>query len=416
MSLVKQEFGEDAVILDTRRTRKSFFGLFGSEWVEVTAALDVKRRATEKARVSIEPLVPRKSIDVRQEAEVPPREGSAQVEPQPTPVQRTLRFNAPPREDVRLGRLETQIEQISTLLQALVEQRSDTPASDNAFAGAVGEVYSAMLACDVDAALAQDLCSELVRAECSELDALFEHLRQALLSRPFTCGPIRADDSEERTGPKVVVLVGPTGVGKTTTLAKISADLIVYEDQPVAYITQDTYRLAASDQLQKYADILGVSLKVVYEPEDLAGAVADHAHCRFVFVDTAGRSQHNESQMEELVRLMDNTPQAEAHLVLSAGTKNRELLDTVEQFSRIPLASLIFTKLDEALTCGSLFSIAHRSGLGVSYCTNGQNVPEDFFVADAERLAELLIENLRGALAPRAALAAVEEEHADEPR
>ncbi|MBE7560002.1 flagellar biosynthesis protein FlhF [bacterium] len=403
MSMVKAEFGEDAVILDSRRIQRRFFGLLGREAVEVTAALDVRKRGREeKTRVAVAPLVPRASIDVRQEAILPSGrapEGGASA----TAVARALQISRAERaDDLRLKSLEGQIAQISSLLETLVSQRAAREESDALFGGAVADLYHALLASDVDASLAQDLCAELVKHGWSELSALYAHLRELLIARPFTTGPLYAaqppSESPSPAGPRIVVLVGPTGVGKTTTLAKISADLIVYNEQPVAYITQDTYRLAASEQLEKYANILGVPLTVVYEPDDFRAAVERQKHCRYIFVDTAGRSQHNEGQMVELERLLATAPEAEAHLVLSAGTKNRELYDTVEQFSRIPIRSLIFTKLDEALTCGSLYSTAWRSGLPVSYCTNGQNVPEDFFPADGERLADLLLENGRGVM------------------
>lgn len=407
MAQVKAEFGEDAVILDTRRVHKRFFGLFGREAVEITAALDVRKRSRpeEKTRVSVAPLVPRASIDVRQEAilpGVPERTDGERAASGGTAIARALQQSRLPRpDDLRLKSLESQIGEISALLSTLVAQRSVRERSDSLFGGAVSDLYQALLACDLDPTLAQDLCADLAKCGETELEALYAHLRQLLIARGFTAGPIHADPAGEvegTSGPRVIVLVGPTGVGKTTTLAKISADLIVYNEQPVAYITQDTYRLAASEQLEKYANILGVPLTVVYEPDDFRAAVERQKHCRYIFVDTAGRSQHNEGQMVELERLLATAPEAEAHLVLSAGTKNRELYDTVEQFSRIPIRSLIFTKLDEALTCGSLYSTAWRSGLPVSYCTNGQNVPEDFFPADGERLADLLLENVRGVM------------------
>ncbi len=405
MAMVKAEFGEDAVILDTRRIHRRLFGLLGRESVEVTAALDVRRkgRPEERTRVSVAPLVPRASIDVRQDAIVPgvnDAAGAKAAGPQ-TAVARALQYSRAERaDDLRLKSLESQISQISSLLETLVSQRVARETSDALFGGAVADLYHALLACDLDSTLAQDLCADLVKSGETDLEPLYAHLRQMLISRPFTTGPIyrAVPEGEAAAGPRIIVLVGPTGVGKTTTLAKISADLIVYNEQPVAYITQDTYRLAASEQLEKYANILGVPLTVVYESDDFRAAVERQKHCHYIFVDTAGRSQHNEGQMAELERLLAAVPEAEAHLVVSAGTKNRELCDTVEQFSRIPIRSLIFTKLDEALTCGSLYSTAWRSGLPISYCTNGQNVPEDFFPADPERLADMLLQNARGAM------------------
>jgi flagellar biosynthesis protein FlhF len=428
MALVKAEFGDDAVILDTRKRRRSFLGLFPREYVEVTAALDIQKKManSDKTPVTVKPLVPRTSvapptdasekpaahsIDVRQEAIIPSAikkhvnadaSPKAASKPDKTPVARMLATSH--GGDDRMNRLENQISQISGLLENLLQQKAEHSTRDcGQFSGALGELCQSLVACDIDKSLALELCAELATSDETDIEALYANLKEIVLTRQITAGPLKTpelEDEEAITGPRIVTLVGPTGVGKTTTLAKISADFIVNDNQKVAYITQDTYRLAASEQLEKYADILNVPLEIVYEQEDFLEALERHDDCSLIFVDTAGRSQHNEDQLDELMKLMEVAPRAEAHLVLSAGTKNRELLDTVQQFSRIPISSLIFTKLDEALTCGSLFSTALRSGIPISYCTNGQNVPEDFFQADQEQLTDMLIENLRGVEAP----------------
>jgi flagellar biosynthesis protein FlhF len=181
-------------------------------------------------------------------------------------------------------------------------------------------------------------------------------------------------------GPKVVFFIGPTGVGKTTTIAKIASKFSVDSEKKVALLTADTYRIAAADQLHTYANILEVPFRVIYSTEEMEQALKDFRDYDFILVDTAGHSHHNEAQKENMkafVHSLDGKAEKEVFLVLSATTKYSDLISIADAYSAITDYKLIFTKLDETDTLGNLLNIKLHTGTELSYVTCGQNVPDD---------------------------------------
>ena len=191
--------------------------------------------------------------------------------------------------------------------------------------------------------------------------------------------------------PTALVLVGPTGVGKTTSLAKIAARLALVHGREVALITVDTYRIGAVEQLRTYADILGLRLEVVRAPSDLPRALGRLRGAEFVLVDTPGRSQRDDSRLRELAEYLGGFLRKEVHLVLSATTASRELIDIVERFQALRPTHYLFTKLDEAIRCSAPFDAMLLHPLPTRYVTNGQEVPDDLAVAEALPLVDALM-------------------------
>ena len=191
--------------------------------------------------------------------------------------------------------------------------------------------------------------------------------------------------------PKIVALIGPTGVGKTTTLAKIAAKFVLEQGAKVALITADTYRISAVEQLKTYSDILGLPLEIVYNSQALQEAIDKHQDKQLILLDTAGRSQYNVYQMKELNELLSIDVPIEKHLVMSATTKTSDGLELLENFSLCEPNRVIFTKVDETKTHGLILNILHRRKAALSYLTNGQSVPDDIEPASIEKLAELLL-------------------------
>lgn len=185
---------------------------------------------------------------------------------------------------------------------------------------------------------------------------------------------------EEGTGLKVVFFVGPTGVGKTTTIAKIASSFRVEQNKKVALLTADTYRIAAAEQLRTYANILEVPFRVVYTAQEISQAIEDFKDYDYVLVDTTGHSPNNEAQREgmaELVSSVATTARKEIFLVLSASTKYRDLMKIADTYKEIADYKLIFTKLDETSTLGNIYNLKMYTGAQLSYVTYGQNVPDD---------------------------------------
>lgn len=190
----------------------------------------------------------------------------------------------------------------------------------------------------------------------------------------------------------VQVLVGPTGVGKTTTIAKLAARAKINERKRVGLVTLDTFRIAAVDQLQKYARIIGVPIDVVSDPVEFRSAIQrlQREHVDLILVDTAGRGHRDELKMQELREFLSVLPEAEIHLVLSTTTQPRTLEGVAARFVPLGVHRLILTKLDEAESFGSVLSILASVGKPVSFLTDGQNVPDDIMVSDPDRLADLV--------------------------
>ena len=181
-------------------------------------------------------------------------------------------------------------------------------------------------------------------------------------------------------GPKVIFFVGPTGVGKTTTIAKIASSFRVEHKKKVALLTADTYRIAAAEQLRTYANILEVPFRVVYTAKEIATAVEDFKEYDFILVDTTGHSPNNEAQcesMSDLIGSVETTATKEVFLVLSASTKYRDLMKIADTYKEIADYKLIFTKLDETSTLGNIYNLKLYTGATLSYVTCGQNVPDD---------------------------------------
>ena len=191
--------------------------------------------------------------------------------------------------------------------------------------------------------------------------------------------------------PRTIALVGPTGVGKTTTIAKLAATFKLKQKKNVGLITLDTYRIAAVDQLRTYANIIGIPLHVATSPQELSGALGRCAGCDVVLIDTAGRSQRNDPRLDELKALIQVANPHEVHLVLSSTCSQSVLLDVVERFSAIQTDRIIFTKLDEAVSFGVLLNVARKVNKRLSYFTTGQEVPHQIEPSCPQRLAALVL-------------------------
>lgn len=186
-------------------------------------------------------------------------------------------------------------------------------------------------------------------------------------------------------------MVGPTGVGKTTTIAKLAANYRLKEKRRVGLITVDTYRVAAVEQLRTYANIIDLPMQVVYTPKEMNEAVRRMAGMDLVLIDTAGRSPKDEIRLQELKAFLKEASAHEVHLVLSSGAASRTLEQTAERFAAVGTTALILTKLDEANGLGNLVPVLRSSRLPLSYLTNGQNVPDDIEVAVPPQLAKLIL-------------------------
>ena len=197
-----------------------------------------------------------------------------------------------------------------------------------------------------------------------------------------------------RHGVRLVALLGTTGVGKTTTLAKIAAKFVLEHGVNAALITADTYRISAVDQLKTYSEILGLPLEIVYTPEELKNAIEKHKHKELVLIDTAGRSQQNVQQMRELEEFLRVNNRIEKHLVISATTKLTDAQEIISKFSAVNPEKIIVTKIDETGSLGMIINLMRNKKLSLSYITTGQSVPDDIELATADILTDLILKKV----------------------
>ena len=251
--------------------------------------------------------------------------------------------------------------------------------------------YLALIEGDVEDEIARELIAKLQQhATPEQLDntAATTSLLTALVEREIRCTePLLPKRGYRR----VAMLVGPTGVGKTTTIAKLAGRFGLEGDLRVGLITVDTYRVAAVDQLRTYAEIIDLPLQVVSSPDEFPAALEQFAEFDLVLIDTAGRSPHDDRQLEELKQLVAAASPDDICLVLSLASGAKSLRTTADRFAAVRPTSLILTKLDEAAGCGGLLSVSRDIAIPISYFTLGQEVPRDIEPANACRAARLVL-------------------------
>ena len=354
---VKNDLGREAVIVQTRRLRQGgFLGMMATEIVEVTAAVDTTLAKANKAGVARPP-------------EPKPKENDADdakmlaLHLELASMRKSLESVLEGRATAQKTTSEMQPEKKKSFLQEWARKNDLDPVAADALFYGIPNINS--------------LSSELFQSRLRE--RLIAHFQDVagIAVRPAYC--------------KAVALIGPTGVGKTTTVAKLAANFALKEKFRVALVTADTYRIAAVEQLKTYADLIGIPIDVVYTPQEMRSALYRHQDKQLVLIDTAGRSPSNQSQLAELEALLAVDDNIEKHLVLSATTKFTDCLEAVQRFQPSKPQKYLFTKLDEASNLGTLFNLMFHAPKTLSYITTGQNVPDDIELADPNRLTTLML-------------------------
>lgn len=417
LDIVKKEMGEEAFILSTRtRRRPSALGLGEEAVIEVTAAVDEAQQGSKVAaaphgngassgltyglRPSLEPAPAR--VALREAAPPAPREPATPPAPplDLQPLRRELleikgAVAALKDNDLRNASILKELDQMKALLSRI--QRQGMPPSQLQLPPSLLELYGDLVANDVEPFVALRLCEYAQRALADqdgdsalgpvdpERARLF--LRRVIADFIPVAPPIQLDPGKMR----VAALVGPTGVGKTTTLAKLAAYAQLHLKQKVALLTLDTYRMAAVDQLQQYAQILQVPLHVALTVEDLRSALRFYQDRALVLIDTPGHSPKDTVTLGQLRGLLDELPEVETHLVMSATTKPRDLAEIALRYEPLKPTRLLFTKLDETSTYGPILSTLVRVKRPLSYLGTGQEVPEALELATSRRVADLIL-------------------------
>jgi flagellar biosynthesis protein FlhF len=366
---VKKDLGPEAVILYTKTFRKGgVLGLFGKPMAEITAGVELnlmddvaKRRVAIATPAPVSPKAPLESI-LRTVA------ASGAVDPQ-YGVRKALQRD--------LNEMKTTVSAPTAVLKD-----SAAPILSEVFA----RFRKKMLRQEVEEFILQRMVQGMLADRVDpEKDEETIAWMTPFIEKSLKIAPPPAFGGVTR----VAAFVGPTGVGKTTTLAKLAARYSLVERKRVVMVTADTYRIAATEQLKTYGRIMGVPVEIANTADEMPEIIAKHQGVDWVLLDTAGRSPTNEDQMSDLKQFVFKSQPDETHLVLSATTKYLEMLRIVERFGgAVPLNRLIFTKMDETKYYGALLNLMMNFQIPLSFCATGQNVPDDLEIPEPSRLAE----------------------------
>ncbi len=433
----KKELGEGIVEMNVKTVKaKGLLGIFMGSKVEVTVAKEEENErygfaaqaatqtAAAKTTASVDVAVGQgKIIPMKQpkEAELEladapvlqearamgqtvaevlaafPPEAKKQPQPKPVakqPMEKTIEdeLKENPLTEVPTGNvLEKKLDTLQSLLEKQLSQQEEKAQAEQqkeedkqkaeeeqTRMNFLRLLYNKMIDNEVHEKYANEIIDEIEK-NCKPdvtLDFMLSEIYQRMILK---LGKAHVIEPAEK-GPKVIFFVGPTGVGKTTTIAKIASTFRIEQKKKVALLTADTYRIAAAEQLRTYANILEVPFRVVYSAQEITSAIADFNDYDYIIVDTTGHSPNNEAQresMSELITSVETQAPKEIFLVLSASTKYRDLMKIADTYKELVDYKLIFTKLDETSTLGNIYNLKLYTGAALSYVTCGQNVPDD---------------------------------------
>jgi len=364
LRLVKQEFGSEAVILSARSLEKKggVFWPVKRPGVEVTAANDTSCPEAKET-----PLNKVRKFYKNQSFQSYLEDSSKKKSP--------------------VSSLHGEANALKNRHNNHMVKRNHVPQNN---ARELFALHQRMLFQGIEENIALDLIEKINRIISSE-NVLKNNELKSCLIHAFEKTGLRASPIKMEQGKqKIVAFVGPTGVGKTTTIAKLAAIQAIKMRKRVALITLDNYRIGSIDQLKIYAKIIGIPIEVASTGKEFKECLNRLKDKDLILIDTAGISQNNEHQFNELRIFFDKIRHIETHLLLSATTKENDLIDILARFKVFPISKLLFTKLDESTSYGNMLNQLIRSEIPVSYFTNGQQIPEDIEIATLEKLVDLI--------------------------
>ncbi len=391
----KKELGAGVVIMNVKTVkRKGLFAALRSKLIEVTVALEEESDMVRKTR---------KETHIASKNET--------ISSTANKINETAKSIDQESLERRLDSLQALLEQQLRNGQAREEEKKadntdnrETEKKDDNAVDTISKdenleqdkfirlLYNKMIDNEVDEKYANQILEEIEKSKKpnTPIDYILANVYQKMILK---FGKSEGITEGEET-PKVVAFIGPTGVGKTTTIAKVASCYVVDEKKKVALLTSDTYRIAAAEQLRTYANILEVPFRVIYTEDELRHAIMDFKDYDYIFLDTSGHSHQNEEQLaqtESFLKVIDELAARETFLVLSATTKYSDLLKITKNYKTITEFQLVFTKLDETNSVGNLLNVKLYADAPIAYITNGQNVPDDIERFDPQKAVKQLL-------------------------
>ncbi|MBN2222403.1 MAG: flagellar biosynthesis protein FlhF [Vallitaleaceae bacterium] len=393
MTKVKEELGGDALILSVKNIRpKGVLRLFRKPYVEITAALDDNKSYSGRELPKIElnreailqnrdRLISSSPIHDRDESEVDEFKNFLEKFSRKQEVPYSEQNKNTSTNILYEEQTQKQVVKETEAELAQVAMTDEEPT--------MKILYEQLLETDVVETYANTLLQGIFEQEKKEdlqLEQIISVVYNRILKQLSDIYTIPIENSK-----KIAVFVGPTGVGKTTTIAKLASLHALNYNKKVAFITADTYRIAAVEQLRTYANILNIPIKVVYTKEELHEAIHFFREKDLILIDTAGRSHRNSQHNQELKELLDSVENKEVFLTLSSTMKFKDALKIIHNYKDIVDFNIVFTKLDETENYGNILNIKMATGAKLSYITFGQNVPDDICEMDAHKVARNIL-------------------------
>jgi len=362
---VKSEMGKDAVILKTKYIKKGgFMGLFAKRMVEVVAANDIKTNSELPLKQELPTFQP---INAKSAESV---------------------------EDAEIDDLKTDIKEVKKLLSELYldtkVRQSKKNEIDSSMPLPLKKYYDRLYEMEIDPdiidMLINNVKNSISDADLNDSAILYETLKKEIVSFVNDTEPILLPNKNN-----IVAFVGPTGVGKTTTIAKLATHFSLYKNKKVALLTADTFRVGAIEQLQHYGDLLEIPVHVIHRQEDVKEILAELKDYDLLLVDTMGFNPNDRMKIKRLKGLLEALNPDDVYVVISAATKNRDLIDILNNYRELSYNKIIITKFDETKSYGVILNALKVGNCKLSYFTMGQNVPDDIELPSAGKIASMIL-------------------------
>ncbi|KYO64568.1 flagellar biosynthesis protein FlhF [Thermovenabulum gondwanense] len=368
---VKSEMGRDAIILQTRKIKTGgIFGLFGKTKVEVIAACELEPKKSIESSINL--TLPR----INMKASESMFNYAENINPTKSSI-----------EENQIEGIKNELQEVKRLIKEIYDNKDSSSKTGLKKAKSFQTLIERLTSMEVKDEVIKVIIDNIKKdSSGNNSKILMENAKNEIIKMINQPEPIKIKET-----PAKIALIGPTGVGKTTTIAKLAAHYSLNEGKKVALITSDTYRVGAVSQLKTYGELLEIPVEILYEPKEASNILKKLNGYEIIFYDTLGTSPKNKIFLKKIKNIIEAIEPTELHMVISATTKTSEVENILENYKDLNYNKLLFTKIDETNIYGLILNAVYYSKCCLSYITTGQNVPDDIEVASPVKIANLLL-------------------------